>query len=244
MVYLLVFLGGLAGSLHCVGMCGGFPLALAAAAPARANLPRQLLYNLGRLNTLVFIGALSGAGGAALVAAAPVRRVEQALAVAAGVVMIVVGLEMLGWIRQLTAVGARLAQATVGRLLAGVIRSRSWAAPVALGVFNAFLPCQLIYAFAARAAATASMTEGMLTMLAFGLGTVPAMLALGAARVLARPAIRARLTRASAVLVIAFGVVTLLRGLDLLPHGHAHHDAGAGVAAPVAADGRRVARAD
>jgi len=223
MVYLLAFLGGLAGSLHCVGMCGGFPLALAATAPKRANLTRQLLYNLGRLNTLVFIGAVSGAAGAALVATAPVRAVEQVLAVAAGVVMIVVGLEMLGWIGQLTAVGARVAQASVGRLLAGVMRSRSWAAPLALGVFNAFLPCQLIYAFAARAAATASARDGMLTMLAFGLGTVPAMLALGVARVLARPAIRARLTHASAVLVIAFGLVTVLRGLDLLPHGGHHH---------------------
>ncbi len=220
MTYVLVFLGGFAGSLHCVGMCGGFPLALAGATPHR-NLTRQLLYNLGRLNTLVFIGPFSGAAGAALVASGPVRSVERILAIAAGTFMIVVGLEMLGVLAQLTTRGAAFAQATVGRLLAGVMRSRSLAAPVALGVFNAFLPCQLIYAFAAKAASTASIVDGMLTMLCFGLGTVPAMLSLGVARTIARPATRARLSLASGLLVIAFGIVTLLRGFDLLSH-HLH----------------------
>jgi len=229
MVYLWIFAGGIAGSLHCVGMCGGFPLALAAGGGSR--LTRQLLYHLGRLNTLVFIGALSGAGGAALVAAAPVRWAGQGLAVVSGLAMIVVGLEMLGILAQLTTRGAALAQATVGRALAGVIRSPSLAAPIALGVFNAFLPCQLIYAFAARAASTASMLESALTMLVFGLGTVPAMLGLAFTRGLARPALRARLSFAAGALVIVFGALTLLRGLDLLPHpaGHGAHVHVAGV---------------
>jgi uncharacterized protein len=221
MTYVFIFLGGLAGSLHCVGMCGGFPLALAGV--GHRNLTRQLLYNAGRLNTLLFIGALSGAAGAALVAAGPVRAVERALAIAAGTFMIVVGLEMIGILSQITTRGAALAQATVGRLLSGVIRSRSMAAPVALGVFNAFLPCQLIYAFAARAASTGSVLEGMLTMLCFGLGTVPAMLSLGVARKLAHPRVRARLALASGFLVIAFGAMTVLRGLGVDPHaGHVH----------------------
>ena len=218
-----VFLGGFAGSLHCVGMCGGFPLALAAANPSR-NWLRQALYNVGRLNTLVCIGALSGAAGAALVATGPVHAAERVLAVVAGLFMIVVGLEMLGLLAQLTTRGAWLAQATVGRLLGGVMRSPSLAGPLALGVFNAFLPCQLIYAFAARAASTASVAEGMLTMLCFGLGTVPAMLSLGVARKLAHPAIRARLSLVAGVLVVIFGVVTLLRGFELFMHpgGHVH----------------------
>ena len=222
MTYVVCFIGGLAGSLHCVGMCGAFPLALAAGVRSRMLL-RQTLYNAGRLNTLMFIGAVSGAAGAALVSVGPVRTLERVLAVVAGSFMIVVGLEVLGVLAQITTRGAALAQATVGRLLSGVMRSRSWAAPLALGVFNAFLPCQLIYAFAARAASTASVSEGMLTMLCFGLGTIPAMLSLGLARALARPPVRAKLSIASGVLIIAFGLITLLRGFDLLPHGgHVH----------------------
>src|SRR5512140_3197352 len=89
------FVGGLAGSLHCVGMCGGFPLALARGGTSN-RLLRQVLYNLGRLNTLVFIGAVSGAAGAVFVATGPAHGVERLLAILAGSFMIVVGLEVLG----------------------------------------------------------------------------------------------------------------------------------------------------
>ncbi len=222
MTYVLVFVSGLVGSLHCVGMCGGFPLALAANQPGR-NFPRQLLYNLGRLNTLAAIGALSGAAGTVVTAGGPAWLVGRLLALAAGLFMIGVGLEMLGVLAGVTDRGAALVQASLRRLLGGVIHSRSPAAPLALGVFNAFLPCQLIYAFAALAAGTASVGEGTLTMLAFGLGTVPAMLVVGTTPGLLGAGARARFWRTSGVLVIAFGVLTILRGFDVLPHaGHVH----------------------
>jgi sulfite exporter TauE/SafE len=220
-IYAVVFLGGLAGSLHCVGMCGGFPLALAAAGRA-GNLRRQLLYNLGRLNTLLAIGALAGLAGAAVVNAAPVLALERALAVVAGVFMLAVGLEGLGLLRGVTAWGARLAQATVGRLLGGAMRSGHPAAALALGVFNAFLPCHLIYAFAARAASTASVGEGMLTMLAFGLGTVPAMLGIGTVGTLVPLAVRPALARGAGVLVLALGLLTIARGVAAPPLHHHH----------------------
>lgn len=225
MSHLLPFLGGLAGSLHCVGMCGAFPLALGGVSSGRWR--RQALYNLGRVNTLVFIGAASGAAGAALVATGPVVLAERLLAVVAGSLMVLVGLEMLLPFTFLTRFGAALAHVTVGRMLASVVRSRSAAAPLALGVFNAFLPCQLIYAFAAQSAGTASVAAGMTTMLAFGLGTVPAMLAVGVVPGLVHPALRARLARVVAVLVVLFGAFTVLRGLELLPHAlHALHGHG------------------
>jgi len=219
--WVVPFVGGLAGSLHCVGMCGIFPLSLAEGGAER-NVARQVLYNIGRLNTLVFIGALSGALGATVVGTGPVGAAARGLAVVTGLFMIAVGLEMLGLLTRVTALGAALARATVGRLLAGVIGSRSPAAPLALGVLNAFLPCHLIYAFAAQAAATASVSGGALTMLAFGLGTVPAMLALGVTRVLARPAVRRYLSTAAGVLVIAFGALTVARGFGLPAAGHVH----------------------
>jgi len=223
--YLLVFMGGVAASLHCVGMCGIFPLALAGGGH---SLRRQLLYNLGRLNTLVAIGAVSGGMGQALVASAPVAAAERWLAIVAGLVMVVIGAEVLGALPQIVGRAGFLAQALVGRVLGGVVRSPSPFAPLALGVLNAFLPCQLIYAFAAVAASTSSVVAGMLVMLAFGLGTVPAMLALGVTRVLARPLVRARLTAVAGIMVVLFGGMTVLRGLDLLPHallhgGHEHH---------------------
>ena len=217
---LVPFFGGLAGSLHCVGMCGAFPLVLRGA--DRPAL-RQLLYNLGRLNTLALIGAVSGTLGAVAVASGPVRLGARSLALVTGALMIVVGLELLGAIGQVTALGTTLARVTVGRALAGVLRSPSLAAPVALGVFNAFLPCQLIYAFAAQAASTGSPSAGVLVMVAFGIGTVPAMLTLGLAGSFARPSVRLRLQRAGAVLVIGVGMLTMLRGTGVLESLHVHH---------------------
>jgi sulfite exporter TauE/SafE len=214
------FLGGLAGSLHCVGMCGIFLLALRGGA---RPLVRQLLYNLGRLNTLALIGAASGLLGATVVGYGPVRLAAQWLALGAGALMVVVGLELLGMPGRTTALGARLAQATVGRALAGVLRSPSLAAPLALGVFNAFLPCQLIYAFGAQAASTASPLAGLLVMTAFGLGTIPAMLTVGLAGVLAQPRVRLLLQHAAAVLVVAVGFLTMLRGTGMLETLHLHH---------------------
>jgi sulfite exporter TauE/SafE len=177
-MWLAMFAGGIAGSLHCVGMCGVFPLALARGAPG-GRWRRQVLYNVGRVNTLVGLGALAGATGAAVVASGPVALAGRALALAGGAFMIAVGLEMLGLVRGVTGLVGLAGRGPLGRALASVAWSRSPAAPLALGVMNAFLPCQLVWGFAAHAAATASVTEGMAVMLAFGLGTVPALLLVG-----------------------------------------------------------------
>lgn len=216
--YLVSFVGGLAGSAHCVGMCGAFPLALASG-PGAAR--RQALYHLGRLGSLTFIGAACGLAGALLIATGPVLVVERGLAVVAGLVLIGVGLELLGLARVVPERLADLARRTVGRALRLVIRSRSRAAPLALGVFNAFLPCHLVYAFAAQAAHVASPGAGALTMLAFGAGTVPLMVALGAAGRWA-PGIARHTTRPAGAVMLVFGVVMLLRASGWL-HGQGHH---------------------
>jgi sulfite exporter TauE/SafE len=217
----LAFAGGLAGSLHCVAMCGAFPLALARGRK-EGRLARQLLYNLGRLNTLVFVGALAGALGAAVVGWGPLVAAKRVLALVAGAVLVTIGLEMLGVIRGLTGRAAVLVQGTLGRSLRGVITSSSPAAPVALGVMNAFLPCHLIYAFAAQAAALASPLGGALVMLAFGAGTVPAMLGIGLAGDQLPGWLRLGADRAVAVLLVAYGMVIAVQGALFTASVHVH----------------------
>lgn len=217
--YWLPFLGGLAGSLHCIGMCGPFALALG---QGERRVWRSVLYNVGRLGTLIGLGAVAGAFGAVVTAEGPGAFAGRALAVGAGLCMLAIALETLGILTVLGPRLARLAQATVGRVLGVVLASRSAAAPLAVGALNALLPCHLIYAFAAQAAATASASGGMAVMAAFGLGTVPAMLGLGLAGSLVTPARRGALTRLAGVLVLAFALWTIGRGLGLLPD-HAEH---------------------
>jgi sulfite exporter TauE/SafE len=223
----LLFAAGLTSSLHCIGMCGGFPVMLARGRGDRP-LIRQLAYNLARVNTLVAIGALSGAIGYSIMQTGPVWLIERILPLVAGSFMLVIGLEMLGFIGAITARWGYVLQSFVRRPLQAAARSRSLAAPLALGVFNAFLPCQLVYAFAARAASTASVLEGMTTMLWFGLGTVPAMLAMGTVSRLMPTLVRRRLVGISGMLVIVFAVITILRAVGIPLHSgheglHGHH---------------------
>lgn len=216
--YAIAFVAGAAGSVHCVGMCGAFPLGLAASG---GRLPAQLLYNFGRLNSLAFFGVVAGGLGAGWLAAGPLPVMERWLAIASGVLMAVVGLEMLGWLPEITTGWARRFHGTLAALLRGTAGTRSAAAPLALGVLNAFLPCQLIYAAAARAAGTGSMVQGAATMVAFGLGTVPAMVALGVFGVAGTPRVGDRLRTIASVSLVAFGAFTVMRGLvPLCLHVH------------------------
>lgn len=216
----LLFTAGLTSSWHCIGMCGGFPVMLS---NGQRSPGRQVLYNLARVNTLVFIGGLSGAVGASIVHLGPVAVVERGLPIVAGVLMLVVGAEMLGLLGGLRFVRRLGLPRGLSEALRSVLRSRTAAAPIALGVFNAFLPCHLVYAFAARAASSGSVGGGMLTMLCFGLGTVPALLLVGhmGGRMPAR--LSPILARTSGLAVVVFGIWTITRAFMTGEAGHHHH---------------------
>ena len=181
--YLMIFAAGAAGSFHCIGMCGGFACALGRDPAGRgATIERHLLYNTGRLATYAFIGALTGTLGQALVrhgSPGSFAAGQQALALASGLLMIVMALQFFGYLQRVhrfvVGFGGNALVVSLRSLIAAPGRS----APLAFGVFNGLLPCPLVYAFAAQAAASADALQGFLIMLAFGLGTFPAMLMMG-----------------------------------------------------------------
>lgn len=108
-------------------------------------------------------------------------------------------------------------------MLQTLVRSNRPEASVALGVINGFLPCPLVLSFAAIAATSASVPQGMLVMFAFGLGTFPAMLFMGAVGWLVPPSVRQTGVRVSGVLLIALAVMTIARGIVPMSW-HGHHD--------------------
>jgi sulfite exporter TauE/SafE len=237
----LIVAAGFAGSFHCVGMCGGFACALGRdrSGACVATVARHLIYNSGRLASYTFLGALAGMAGAGLLAtdggtlAAAGQRL---LAVLAGVLMMLMGLQLLGRLQRLHASAAGL----IDRVLAGALRSLlhapGRAAPLAFGVFNGLLPCPLVYAFVALAAASADPARGALVMAAFGLGTFPAMLASGGLAARLRYHWRLRGVRVAGLFILALGAVTVARGVLPLD-GHALHAAPwpLAVSAPAAA---------
>lgn len=184
--YLLIFLAGLAGSMHCVGMCGGFACALGgdARGPVESVL-RHGVYNLGRLSSYTFIGALAGYAGLLLVGpagdASMASAAQRALAVVSGLLMVYIGLQFLGVLKAALAPDRWFGVEALALALRRLVRAPGRAAPLALGVLNGLLPCPLVYAFAAQAASSGGPLQGLFIMLAFGLGTFPAMLAMGGA---------------------------------------------------------------
>lgn len=229
--YIMVLFAGFAGSFHCVGMCGGFACALSSG--ARGGTPaalRHFLYNSGRLASYCFLGAVAGAVGQVLctsrgtvvpLLSSPLELGQRILAVIAGCLMIVMAMQFFGLLHRFRRVAVGFGGNTLASSLRSVLAAPGPAAPLAFGVFNGFLPCPLVYAFIAQAASTASPLPGTLTMAAFGLGTFPAMLMMGAVGGLLPPAWRQRGVWIAGTCILLLGLITLGRGILPLA-GHTH----------------------
>lgn len=219
---------GMLGSTHCVGMCGGVVgmLSLAAAGNRARQWGFLLAYNVGRIASYAALGALFGALGASLFDALPGAAGRSAAQLVSAVFMIALGLYLTGWWRGLGALeraGAHLWRRIepLGRRLLPVRH-----APQALlvGMLWGLLPCGLVYSALAWSLAAGDAAGGALLMAAFGAGTLPLLMVWGrVARVLAGSVRQAWVRRISGVVVLVFGVVSLLAGG---PHGaHAHREA-------------------
>lgn len=221
--YVMVFIAGFAGSFHCIGMCGGFACALGHDPRGRAaSALRHLLYNAGRLTTYCFLGGLAGAVGQVLCTSqglvvpqlsAPLEWSQRVLAVLAGGLMIVMAMQFFGLLHRFQRVAVGLGGTVLASSLRGLVAAPGPAAPLAFGVFNGFLPCPLVYAFLAQAAATAAPLSGALIMAAFGLGTFPAMLTMGALGRLLAPAWRQRGVWLAGGFILLLGLLTIGRGV-------------------------------
>ncbi len=205
------FMLGLLSSAHCVGMCGGIMGALALAIPASERRRRALLllsYNLGRILSYTLMGILAGLFVDALAGSGGVPW----LRLLAGLLLIAMGLYLGNWWRGLVLLergGSYLWRylQPVGRRLMPVTRLPQ---ALALGAIWGWLPCGLVYTALAYATTQAQAFNAGAVMLAFGLGTLPAVLATGlAAQRLTQLLRRPRLRWSFALLIIVFGLWTI-----------------------------------
>ena len=212
----LAFLAGLAGSVHCIGMCGGIVAALAmtrGAQPIGSRLGSQLCYNLGRVSTYTLLGALAGLAGSSLDLVA-LRSVSSWFFIGANLLVIVVGLSSaLGLsalnLSSLEGRGARFFAAPLKRVIAG----NSTLAAFPLGMLLGFLPCGLVYAPLVAAAASGGPGLGAATMASLGLGTMPVLLVLGTASSAISGTLRCALLRVAGLAVALMGGAGLWRAL-------------------------------
>lgn len=217
----IAFMLGLAGSLHCLGMCGPLALAIPFAksrsqGPGSAGLvlnfnrmvAGRLAYNGGRILAYALIGALFGLVGRSLLLAG----FQRWLSIGVGIALIA------GLIASRKYSVWRPLAAFVGWLkstMGSVLRNPSPGSLLLLGVLNGFLPCGLVYVAAAGAAATAGAISGALYMTVFGLGTAPAMFAIGFSGKLIPASWRAKLPRVVPVTVCVVAALLIVRGMAL-----------------------------
>jgi sulfite exporter TauE/SafE len=234
-----VFVVGLLGSVHCAGMCGGivgalsvarapiaasaraFPVPLRTAGPATGAAAGVAAYNAGRIGSYMLAGALAGgmAGGVHRLAGLPV--LQAAGYWLANLMLVALGLYLMDAWRGL----ARIEDA--GRALWRHIQPRlrrlhpldTPGKMLAAGLLWGWLPCGMVYSVLVTAMLSGSAASGAAVMLAFGLGTLPALLALGLAGAQLRTWLQRRPVRvACGALVLGFGVLGLVRAAGAAPH--------------------------
>ena len=210
---LAAFVIGLFGSLHCIGMCG--PIAIALPVPNSGNLSfftGRVLYNLGRVVTYSFLGAVLGLVGGRIVLA----DAQQVVSIILGAVIVIAMLlpqKYKNYFAQ-HAFTQKLAQPLKSNI--GVLfKNGTFSAMFLIGILNGFLPCGFVYIGLAGSIASGDAISGAAVMILFGLGTVPAMFAASVFGKFINLGIRTKLRKAIPVLAILLAAVFILRGMNL-----------------------------
>jgi len=231
LTYTSAFLLGLFSTIHCVGMCGGIIGALSLSLPVkiRNNKARMLMfittYNIGRILSYSFAGLVAGAIGTGVLASAGFDQGHAILRAIGVAMMIAIGLYLAGWLPQLAIVekiGVPVWKKLepVGRKLLPVA---SLPKALAYGLIWGWLPCGLVYFVLLWALTAGNAAQGALTMLAFGIGTLPTLLATGfMTSWLTRFARSSTARQVVGLLIVAMAIGSLF--IPMGDHLPGHHD--------------------
>ena len=181
------FLLGLFSTMHCVGMCGGIIGALSLSLPVETRNKKPKLfayvmtYNIGRILSYGAAGLLAGAIGAGVLQSTGIESGHEVLRIIGVLMMVAIGLYLTGWLPQIASVekiGIPLWKRLepIGRKLVPVA---SLPKALAYGLIWGWLPCGMVYFVLVWALTAGSAVNGSLTMVAFGLGTLPTLVTAG-----------------------------------------------------------------
>jgi len=207
------FILGLAGSFHCIGMCGPIAFVIPVDRTNKVKAGFQtILYHVGRLLTYSLIGLLFGIIGKGLYLAG----FQQRLSILMGAIMILIVL-----LPNSVSGSFKIAQpfyraiGLVKQKMGLYLSKKSNKSIFFIGFFNGFLPCGLVYMAVLGAISSGNYSDGLLYMLLFGLGTVPMMTAAVMLGNFVTVKLRNKIQKAIPVFVIVIGILFILRGLGL-----------------------------
>ena len=176
------FVTGLLGSAHCFGMCAGISGLFAVNANVQAlktQVPKAIAYNVGRVLTYAILGVVVAVLGKGAVDSIP--ALGPPVRLASGVLIILIGAQVaFNWrvLAPLESAGAKIWQ-RIAPAAKGLVPVETMPQALGLGLIWGWLPCGLVYSVLLLAATTTDATAGGLVMVAFGVGTMPAMIATG-----------------------------------------------------------------
>jgi uncharacterized protein len=223
----LVFVLGLAGSLHCLQMCGPIVISYSVSMARYGAFKREmvlahLFYNGGRAVTYAALGAVAGAAGSGIGMLGKMAGLATAARLVSGAAMIVTGILILRVLprKMLVQVERRGVTALFSRSIGRLLVSSRALGKFGLGLILGFLPCGLIYAALLKAMETARPLAGALTMLAFAMGTGAALFATGLAASVAGFRMGGWGNRVAGLSILTAGAVLVWRGIAAGPVCH------------------------
>ncbi|MGV2831111.1 urease accessory protein UreH domain-containing protein [Myxosarcina sp. GI1(2024)] len=230
----VVALGFLGSFGHCVGMCGPLTVAFSLSQPDKSQkfsgLRCHLLLNSGRIISYALVGAALGGLSSILIAGGQLAGIgsslRQAITIFTGVLLIWLGLRQIkpNWLPQmpfLHPIKGKLHERLNSRMMKLAVRE-TWWTPALLGGVWGLIPCGFLYTAQLKAVETSNLWLGALTMLSFGLGTMPTMLGVGVSASRLSVDKRGQLFRMGGWITLAIGILTLLRTdamIDYTGHG-------------------------
>lgn len=221
----LVFLvtGFTVGFGHCIGMCGPIVVSLSLNLKGKNALLPHLLYNAGRIITYAILGGFAGLLGSFTILTSSILSLQKGVLIFAGVLVLLMGFAMGGWISFGRIFGDGDSSSSVfSKWFHRLSAARSPMVYLPVGLLLGFLPCGPVYTALIASARTGmdaagalqGFLSGMVIMLAFGMGTVPALLLVGRLAGLGWIKSRGMIYKIGSVLMILVGIYFIIQGIQ------------------------------
>ena len=195
---------GFFGSLHCIGMCGPINLFMIGKSQSTTSF---WIYHFGRIVTYVFIGVLLGLIGYS----ASIFNGQQFITFALGIALLMLyGIP--GFRNRIERIyyQSPFFSFIKKRLADHVSAKQRW---LVAGILNGFLPCGLTYVAAAGAVVSGNLIDGMVFMMLFGIGTMPALILISLSGALSSTKLKKLIPNTISFVAIISGSLLILRGL-------------------------------
>ncbi len=206
------FILGIAGSMHCVGMCGTIVLATGSFNDSlTVSMLKRLFYNLGRTTTYTLLGLLFGLIGLGI----SLGKYQQQLSIIIGSLMLLTAIFQLKLpLKYFENISIKISHWLKSKFQK-LLKSKSLITQLSLGFFNGLLPCGLVYVALAGATSTADPIKAAVFMAFFGLGTIPALFLLGIITSYITDRTKKYFQEVIPLMIILFSLLLILRGLNL-----------------------------